>query len=61
MSLPKLPQAIQDRSRQRHEPLPVALADDAKLHIDAVDAPTSKVAASLMRKPQAYMRAKQAL
>ena len=37
MGLPERPQAIQHRLRQRHQPLPVALADDAKLHIGAVD------------------------
>ena len=61
MGLPKRPQAIQDRLWQRHEPLSVALADDAKPQIGAVDGADSKVAASLMRKPQAYMSAKQPL
>jgi len=37
VGLPKLPQAIQDRLWQRYAPLPVALADDAKLQIGAVD------------------------
>jgi len=37
VGLPKRPQSIQDRLWQRHEPLPVALADDAKLRIGAVD------------------------
>ena len=37
VALPKLPQAIQDRLWQRYAPLPVALADDAKLQIGAVD------------------------
>ena len=36
VGLPKRPQAIQGRLWQRHEPLPVALADDAKLQIGAV-------------------------
>ena len=37
VGLPERTQAIQYRLRQRHEPLPVALADDAKLQIGAVD------------------------
>ena len=37
VGLPKRPQAIQDWLWQWHEPLPVALADDAKLQIGAVD------------------------
>ena len=37
MSLPERPQVIQDRSRQWHKPLSIALADDAKLKIGAVD------------------------
>ena len=37
VGLPKCPQAVQDWLWQWHEPLPVALADDAKLQIGAVD------------------------
>ena len=37
MGLPERTQAIQYRLRQRYDPLPVALADDAKLQIGAVD------------------------
>ena len=37
VGLPKRPQVVQDRSRQGHEPLPVALADDAEPEIGAVD------------------------
>ena len=37
VNLPKRSQAIQDRLWQRYAPLPVALADDAKLQIGAVD------------------------
>ena len=37
MSSPERSQVIQDRSRQWHKPLSIALADDAKLKIGAVD------------------------
>jgi hypothetical protein len=37
MGLPKQPQIVENWPRQRHEPLPVAFADDAKPKIGAVD------------------------
>lgn len=50
-----------DRLRQRREPLPFALADDAKAQICRLDGADFQGRPSLMCKPEAYMKVKQAL
>jgi hypothetical protein len=61
VGLPHLAQIVEHRLRQRHLPLRIALADHPHELVGLVDRPTSRVAASLMRKSQAYMMAKQVL
>jgi hypothetical protein len=60
VGLAKVLQVALDRLRLRHEPLPFALADDAKPKIRRVDGAEFQGRPSLMRKPEAYMRVKQA-
>jgi hypothetical protein len=61
MGPPQASQLVENRLRQRHEPLLVALADDAQNLVGPVDGANFQRGGFAMRRPQAYMTARQVL